>query len=312
MRQISKIEEKDFTQFTRLINNAYPARPFLSQDEEDHFTDRLITIQKEDKHVNYYGYYDEQTLNGCMRLHDYQMNMLGSEISVGGIGLVGVDLLHKKEKIAKEMVTYFLNHYRQKGALIALLYPFRPDFYKKMGFGYGPKMDRYQIKPSSFPSTSGKNNLCYLTERDKSELHSCYERFEKNQHGMIKKTPFELDRLFMDRQARIIGFKKNENLEGYMVFRFEKAHENNMVMNNLIIDEWIYLNKEALGEFLTFLHTQDDQVHRIVLNTLDPSFYYLLQDPRNETNNVIPHVYHEMHTSGVGLMYKVLDISGPF
>jgi predicted acetyltransferase len=129
---------------------------------------------------------------------------------------------------------------------------------------------------------------------------------------MIEKTLFELDRLFMRRDIRIIGYRNEGQLEGYMVFRFEKAHDNNMVMNNLIIEEWVYLNTEALGEFLTFLHTQDDQIHRVAVQTLDPSFYYLLQDPRNETNNVIPHVYHEMHTSGVGLMYKVLNIEGLF
>lgn len=262
--------------------------------------------------MNFYGYYNDNELLGCMRLHNYHMNLLNHRIPVRGIGLVGVDLLHKKEKIAKEMVTYFLNHSREDGAYFALLYAFRPDFYKKMGFGFGPKMDHYRIHPDSFPAKGNKEYLVYLTGDDKEAVHDCYQDFVNQHHGMIEKTTFELNRLFMRHDLRIIGYRKNGVLEGYMVFNFKQAHENNLMKNNLIIEEWVWLKQEAFDGFLTFLHSQTDQINRVVIHTMDESFYYLLNDPRNETNNIIPHVYHEMHTSGVGLMYKTLDIKKYF
>jgi len=53
--------------------------------------------------VHFYGYYnDKNELVGGMRIHDYQMYFNNrKKLRAGGIGLVAVDLLHKKEKIAK-------------------------------------------------------------------------------------------------------------------------------------------------------------------------------------------------------------------
>jgi predicted acetyltransferase len=45
-----------------------------------------------------------------------------------------------------------------------------------------------------------------------------------------------------------------------------------------------------------------------VVHTQDEHFYYLFEDPRNGTDIVMPHVYHETNTSGVGLMYRVNDV----
>jgi predicted acetyltransferase len=49
-------------------------------------------------------------------------------MKAGGIGNVAVDLRRKKEHIAKDMMEYIHKHYRDSGAPMALLWPFRPDF----------------------------------------------------------------------------------------------------------------------------------------------------------------------------------------
>jgi hypothetical protein len=53
---------------------------------------------------------------------------------------------------------------------------------------------------------------------------------------------------------------------------------------------------------------QADQIRTVILTTPDEHFHRLLSDPRNPTGNLIPHVYHESHTAGVGLMFRVLDL----
>jgi predicted acetyltransferase len=62
-----------------------------------------------------------------MCLHDFTMDFLGVRIPAGGVGQVAVDLLHKKEHVAKEMMAYALRHYRELGVPLVSLYPFRPD-----------------------------------------------------------------------------------------------------------------------------------------------------------------------------------------
>lgn len=40
---------------------------------------------------------------------------------------------------------------RDEGLALSALYPFRPDFYGRMGYGYGTKKAEYQLRPEAFP-----------------------------------------------------------------------------------------------------------------------------------------------------------------
>ncbi len=148
------------------------------------------------------------------------MKLLSTKTVGGGVGLVAVDLLHKKEKVCKELITYFLKHYRKKGISIALLYPFRPDFYKKMGFGYGTKVNQYRIKPESLPKGDSKKNTRFLDEDDREALLECYNRLMDRTSGMIEKSDFALQRIF-DQKNRIVAYEKDGKVRGYIIFTFQ-------------------------------------------------------------------------------------------
>ena len=75
------------------------------------------------------------------------MTLFDQQVDIGGVGLISVDLLHKKEHVAKNIMKAFHNHYRSQGVTLTALYPFRPDFYVKMGYGLGKKMNQYKFKP---------------------------------------------------------------------------------------------------------------------------------------------------------------------
>jgi len=57
--------------------------------------------------VHPYGLFEDGRLIGVMRLYDFTMKLLSTRTLVGGVGSVAVDLLHKKEKIARDMILYF-------------------------------------------------------------------------------------------------------------------------------------------------------------------------------------------------------------
>lgn len=309
MSMIKKVPKEDLYRFIEVVSNAYPAFGIADEETKSRLTDRYNVIQNEDEFVNFYGFYnDRDELIGGMRFHDYQMNFRDQKMKVGGIGLVAVELLHKKEKIAKRMLEFYLDECEKRGEHLAFLYPFRPDFYKKMGFGYSTRMDQYKLKPEAFPYYGDKSHLRPLTKGDLAVLQTCYETFVDAHHGMMERTPFEWERLFKRGDLRIVGIEKNDRLEGYTAFSFQRAHDVNQVINDLVIEEMIYLNRESLRELLSFFHTQNDQIRRIVVNTQDEAFYYLFNDPRNDTDMMIPHVYHEMHTSGVGLMMRIVNV----
>jgi predicted acetyltransferase len=309
---IKIIPETDYDSFVGLVTNAYTEFDYHLPNNKTNLKERLLMIHREDPTIEFYGYYKDDILNGCMRFHDYVMNLRGTEIKVGGVGLVAVDLLHKKEKIAKEMMHYFLNYYKSIGATIAMLYPFRPDFYKKMGFGFGTKMNLYKIKPENFPKGNSKKNIRYLTNSDQKLLLNCYNDYVKMNNGLLHKTDSELSAIFKNPANRIIGCEIDGILQGYCIFTFSKGGSASFVVNDLQVKELVYNSSEALSQFFTFFHSQFDQIRYIEINTQDEDFHLLFSDPRNGTDNLIPFVYHETNTSGVGIMYRVLDVKQVF
>lgn len=301
-----KLDPEEITDFIKLGGLAYPFMSLHTIEDVKKQADRHIKIQNEDPDTNLYGAYRNDTLVGGMQLQDFKMNFNGTQIKAGGVGFVAVDLLHKKERVAKDIIGYFIDHYRKQKVTVAMLYPFRPDFYKQMGFGFGTKMNQYRIKPVDLPKAKNKEPISYLTEQEKEQWIDCYNSFAARTHGMIKRTNMEVANMFAPGKTTVT-YKKDGRMEGYLSFFFKKASEVNQLKNDIIIREFVYHNLEAFHQLLNFLHTQFDQIDRIVVNTQDEYFHYLLKDPRDGSDNNFAPIYEQTNLQGLGLMYRIID-----
>jgi len=310
MIETRELSPEDFDAATRIFGDAYPGFKMATDEERDRFSQRIRKLHEEEPTVRFHGLFRDGQLQGMMCFYDFTANFHQNWIPVGGVGQVAVALPHKKEHVARDMMRYFLRHYRDRGTPLAALYPFRPDFYRKMGFGYGTKMDHYRVKPSALPRGPSKANVRYLTEADRQAIVHCYERFVAQTHGMMVKSEPEFRRLFAAPQHRLVGYEKDGAILGYLAFSFEAG--DTFLLNDIQVKELVYENVEALSELMTFLHSQADQIRYVLVNTQDEYFHYLLSDPRNDTQRLIPDVYHESNTQGVGLMYRVIDVPGIF
>jgi predicted acetyltransferase len=306
--EIRILAEGEFAAFCDILADAFPGWKISSPEEKERVRQRLFQIHKEEPTATMYGLFREGELQGGMRFHDFSMNLFGNMVAAGGVGLIAVDLLHKKEHVAKEMVEFFLRHYRQRGAPLTLLYPFRPDFYRQMGFGYGTKMSQYRVRPSALPKGPSKSHVRLLGEDDLQALVDCYHRVMERTHGMMVKSEAESQRIFRNSKNRVAAYEGDGQVQGYMVFSFE--HGESAIINDIQVTELIYENPEALQELLTFLHSQADQIRHVFFNTQDADYHHLLLDPRNGVPELIPSVYHQSNVQGVGIMYRVVDCLG--
>lgn len=234
-----------------LLSRAYPL--VISSDEEsvDRISEKLNDQMKTHSDQHIYSVKDGDTLLGCMRYFDFNMQLFSKKIPVGGIGMVVVDLLHKKKGVAKTIVSDFLCHYKEKGAVMATLYPFRPDFYKKMGFGFGKSLNQFKIPPSAFPKGQGKTSIKHLTRGDVDEILVCYHRYRDQTNGLFEKFPDEITGV-MDSGQRFLGFEKNGRLEGYFSYTLEKISDVNTMTQNMRIHQLVFENVEALMAFSEF------------------------------------------------------------
>src|SRR5258706_13643464 len=136
MSEIKLIPEQNYEAFVTIAANAYPSFKVASEDDRQRLIQRFRAWTA-DPTSHTYGLYRDGQLLGGMVLFDFMMKLLSAKASAGGVGMIAVDLLHKKEKVAYELVQYFLHYYKARGTTIATLYPFRLDFYRQMGFGAG-------------------------------------------------------------------------------------------------------------------------------------------------------------------------------
>ncbi len=305
---IKKLEKHDISSFVEIVVNAYPGFAQQTEEFKERYKNSLIATQENIESIDFFGLFRDGKLVGGMRIHHFTMNLYGRLISAGGVGLVAVDLLHKKEKVAKQLMDYFLSYFKERGTSIVMLYPFRPDFYKQMGFGYGTNMNQYEISPSSFPKLKNKGRLLFLDSAHKKMVLSCANRYSSTTHGMLLKTEHDIGLMFKNPEHKLVGFMDNGKLEGYLLFTFKNVSKDNFLINNIIIKEFLYETPEALAQLCHFLHSQADQINKVILNTQDDAIEYLISDPRNGSDHLIPSVYHETKKSGIGLMYKIIDI----
>lgn len=310
MREIKSLGTAHLDKWARISANAYPGMKVNSTEEIEQLKKRIEKgLGQSDVHP--YGLFDDDELMGVMRLFDFTMNLHGYDVAVGGVGSVAVDLVYKKKKVARDMITYFLQYYQEKEACFTALYPFRPDFYKKMGFGYSTRMTHYTVAPASFPKGS-KAHISFLDVADKDAIKACDERYRAKTHGMFNISAATWDNIFEEGSFRIVGYKDGDEVRGYLMFKFEPVGDGNFLSNNMLLRAFIYESTEVMQELMAFLHTQADQINRIVLTVQDENLHYLLADPRNGSGVMLPGINHETAVSGLGIMFRVLDVSRLF
>jgi predicted acetyltransferase len=303
--EIRPVPIEDLPALVDIATGAYPGMDVAAPEARRQFSERLAGTY-DDPQRSLHGLYRDGRLLGIMVQYDFSMNVRGAMIPAGGVGMIAVHLAHKKEKIARDLVLYFLRHYRAAGAPIALLYPFRPDFYRRMGFGHGTKMSQYKYRASALPASDLRSRVRLLQAADAEAILECANRYVAATHGMIVKARRLVDGLFQRPGVTVAGYMEDSCLRGFVVFDFEKGQH--FLRNDLRIEELVYESPTALAGLLSFLRSQQDQVEWIIHNTQDEAFHYLLEDPRNDSGRLVSLVYHESNTQGVGLMYRVIDL----
>lgn len=245
----------------------------------------------------YCGAFREEKMAGGMAIGDFEVNVRGGLVRLSSVGMVHTDMLHKKEKVCKDMMEYFIQSNREKGVSLLTLTPFRPDFYKQMGFGYGSCLYQYRIPPASFPNKGSKECLAYIGIERMQDYLACVGRAARKTHGMIKSF-WTISGPFRDGR-RVLAYEQGGEIRGILAFSFGEARE-------MIIDELLYEDARALRAFCAFLHAQSDQFDRIAFSTPDPHFYYILHDPTDGLKDL------ECCASIIHNMFRVIDVPGIF
>lgn len=313
-RIIRRLGPDDMPAYMEIYLNAYPAGKDLSDECYEKYYKRNLQSMTEFEHVNFYGMFEEGTLIATMKLIDFDMNLFGEMKRSTGLMALGVHPLHKRKGAAREMVKFFEDYTVESGGCISMLLPFRMDFYKKLGYGCGTKLDEYHIKTEYLPDIRDRRELdgLKLLGREAADVDAaldCYTRFVKQYHGAVCKFEEEVRDFRDDDEVRRLGWFEEGRLKGCAAFTFENTSDCNYTLNRMNVKELVYEDAETLRKLLAGLRMQADLAQSVVIRSGEPDFYHVLASCQDMSGGYIDFGFLQTNVSAVGTMYKICDFA---
>src|SRR5581483_8303493 len=199
----------------RLEAAAYPVLQADTPDGFARFAERVRALAAETGTRVAIAELDGEAV-GAMATYEFTMRLRERDARAAGLGSVAVSLAHKRRGIARAMVRRFLDDAHEQGASIALLHPFRLDFYRTLGFGYGTPTQRYRLAPATIDVRGARGTARILGARDLEAMLACDERVRATTNGLLARSPARLARLLAEPGLRYVGVDDDGTLRAFM------------------------------------------------------------------------------------------------
>ena len=306
-REVKMIPPELIEDYLTIYLNAYPAFKNIGDEGREKYRNRLLGSMANDKNINFYGLYEDGKLIALMKLIDFQMNAFGKMQKACGLMSLAVHPMHKKKGAGRDMVRFFEKYTEETGCIVAMLLPFRMDFYRNMGYGYGTKLEEYHIPTTSLPACEDTSKIRFLEADELPEILKFQAEFASKNHGLLEKFEDEIRDMKGDSDSRRIGYVEDGKLRGYAVYNFVNTSGVNYTLNKIEVNEFTYDSPEVLRALLGYLRNQSDLAQSIVIRTGEEDFYHILPSAQDVTGNYIDFGFLQTNIGAIGTMYKVLD-----
>src|SRR5690606_21538937 len=113
------------------------------------------------------------------------------------------------------------------------------------------------VKPINLPKGNSKSNITFLSKDYAVKLLDCYTRVYEKTNGLIEKYEKDFTAIFNNSKSKVVAYISNNEVKGYIIYEF-KPNDSNFLRNDIVINQLLFENQEALMELMTFLNSQSD------------------------------------------------------
>lgn len=303
--EIRFVRPEEEGQLARNILTAFPSK--TPESLLNNMGSELVTPDE----GRYLGCFDDDgTLVGSTLLMDFQMNVRGKLMKMGGTAYVSTSFLHKKEHIARNMIRVGIGVFAKTGTPVGALHPFNPAFYGKMGFGYCNESVMYSPKPQYIRSYGDKSGLSYAKPGDEEEILEFYRAYARKNHGATIHPFMDKHRIFD--MPYVVVCRRNGRITGYLTFEFAEVDHYTDMYHDLVVREIICEDMETMKQFLTFFASQTDQIERVRIYTCEEHFPMLFTNPDSGENRAFDGAIQEVGRKNMGYMFRIFDVKEYF
>jgi predicted acetyltransferase len=302
-----ELKHEELIEFLKLGDRVYP-RFALPPDEKEKVAKRYKEMIDEGRMAAIVALDENEKIVGRLLLINYLMNFRGKMVKMGGIGGVGVDLPNKKQHVCRDMIKFSLNFLLEKGINCSALYPFRADFYKKMGYGLLTPFYKYRLPTDRFRKNERSPEVKYLSEVDSNDMAELYDEHFRKTNGETDRRKQWAEKVFKDGKNIIVGYRKEGKLVSYAICKASNIGEDNFMRYDLSVREFVSVSPEGSSAIMGFFRNQLDQFESVEIHTQDEDFYYNFDNPADVNRILLPNANHSFSEGRTGMMFRILDI----
>lgn len=308
-RTIRRLTLSDIDSYLEVYLNAYPAYKELDDECREKYRKKATLEISENKEVIHMGMLEGGKVIAIMKVVHFFLNLFGKMQPALGLMALGVHPLYKKQGVALAMIREFEKIALEEGATVTMLLPFNIPFYRRMGYGFGGRLEEYHIPTGGLPKakTADMEHLRFLSMEDLPAVLECHRAFVRANHGMVDKFEEEIRGMQSDSQVFRIGYEENGRLRGYLAWRYREASDVNYTQVCMSVEEMVYENGEILRAMLGFVRNQAELCQTVILRSGEPDFIHLIEDPQDISKNYIDFGFLQTNVAAVGTMFKIIN-----
>jgi len=232
----------------------------------------------------------------------------GQAVTVGGVASVGVTPDARRSRVGRSLLLGLISEMRARQVAVSMLYPFRHDFYRKLGWGLVGEMRRYRFRPDAMPLYDERVRVLEGRPDRLDAVRACYEEYARRGSGLLVRSDAvwaSLVRSETVRLAQVPG--PGGEVEGYCLFRF--VGDAMLARQEIEVHELVATTTGARFALWGFLSAQRDQVRRIQISVPpDEPLHVILREPRGPADEPIRGLTFASADLAVGLMLRIVDL----
>lgn len=224
---------------------------------------------------------DGQLVAAC-RLHPMRQFLAGAELPMMGVAGVAVASTARRRGLGAALCRDALRIAHERGDVVSVLYPFRPDFYAALGWGYVGELWSYRVATRALAPVDddGARRVRRAEPGDRAAIEASYLRLAQRSHGPIRRSAGAWDQHLKDPAETVLSRDPDSgHVTGYVIARYgrEPVHAD----RTLRIQELIAEDEGAARALWGWVAAQRDQRAVVTYDARpDEGFELRLSDPR--------------------------------
>jgi predicted acetyltransferase len=238
----------------------------------------------------------------------------GKPVPTGGLAGVAVAPHARGSGTGTKLVEHALATCLEEHRPVCILYPFREDFYHRLGFATVYELRRCRFSAAWLPLFEERRRVRHATVADLPRLQRCYAEFCRRTNGTISRDEAYFRQLVLgdgDRHVVIVPRAAgkgaaSEDIDGYLIWRYEAPYDEHQVLE---VVELVQTEPTAYRALLGHLATQRDQVREVRYDVApDDPFTALLVRNSSIPAPQLRSLHQDLGSNAAGAMMRIVDL----